>query len=130
MRPDGDARAYLFGIAWNVLHMHLRRRSRDGIVDPDVDSMAALDPGPSTLAARRREHRKLTEALRQLPIHDQVAMQLHYWGGLPLIEVARILNVPYPSMRGRMGRAKRTLERLLEQLEQTTPLIVSSTDSG
>lgn len=127
IRSGGNPGAYLFGIAWNVLRTHLRRLSRDRMVDPEIESMAALDPGPSTLAARRREHRMLAEALRRVPIEHQVALQLHYWNGFTMVTIAEIMGLSASGMRDRMRRARQLLEQHLAELERTTPLIVSST---
>jgi RNA polymerase sigma-70 factor (ECF subfamily) len=57
-------RAFVIGIARNVLREHLREPGRGRQVDPEVDCMAELAPGPSTLIGAREEHRLLIEALR------------------------------------------------------------------
>ncbi len=121
-----DRQAYLFGIARNVLREHLRKLGRDRMIDPDVDSMAVLDPGPSTIAARRRDERLLAEALRRLPVRLQVMLQLRYWEKLKLKEIAAIEGLSEPGMRNRMMRAKKLLEQHLHELERTTPLLVST----
>jgi RNA polymerase sigma factor (sigma-70 family) len=127
MRAGTDPRAYLFGIARNVLHEHVRKLVRDRKVDPDVESMAKIEPGPSTIAARRREQRMLAEALRQLPVRFQVIVQLHYWDKLTAADIAAIEGITASGMRDRLMRARKLLEQQFAELERTTPLFVSST---
>jgi RNA polymerase sigma-70 factor (ECF subfamily) len=127
MRAGTDPRAYLFGIARNVLHEHVRKLGRERKINPDVESMAALQPGPSTIAARRREQRMLAEALRQLPVRLQVIVQLHYWDKLKAADIAAIEGITASGMRDRLMRARRLLEQKLAELERTTPLFVSTT---
>ena len=59
----GTSRAFLFGIARNVLLEHIRRRVRDGRnVDFHARSIADLEPGVATQAAGRAESRAGTGA--------------------------------------------------------------------
>jgi RNA polymerase sigma factor (sigma-70 family) len=130
IRADTDPHAYLVGIARNVLREHLRKLVRARKIDPDVESMAVLDPGPSTIAARRREQRMLTEALRRLPVRLQVILQLHYWDKLKAKEIAAIEGISASGMRDRLMRARKLLKRQLAELERTTPLFVSTASTN
>ena len=56
-----------------VLGKHLRKLGRGRSVDPEVDSMAELAPGPTTLACRRQEHGLLLDGLRRLPLRPEEA---------------------------------------------------------
>lgn len=84
-------RGYLFGVAHRVLGTYLRRkyRERDRIGLDEV-SLNDLDPGPSLMLARRREHQLLLQALRELPIAQQVALVM--MTGLPVVRS----TVPVP----------------------------------
>src|SRR5262247_3944620 len=66
-------RAYLFTIARNRLFDHLRTAFRrpQGI-DLDAISIADLGTSPSGKLARREEYRQLLDALRHLPVEQQV----------------------------------------------------------
>jgi RNA polymerase sigma-70 factor (ECF subfamily) len=125
-RIHSSFRAYLFGIAWNVLREHLRELARDRNIDPEVESMVNLDPGPSTLVARRREERLLHEALRRLPAHHQAALALRYWEGLTTGEIAEIMGISASGMRTRLQTAKVQLEQLIEEIGRTMPLVVGT----
>ena len=129
IRESTRFRAYLLGIAHHVFHEHLRELGRGRKIDPEMESMRALDPGPSTIAARRREHRLLLEGLRRLPIEHQVALELHYWEGLNAAEIAQIMQVPHSTMRSRLGRARELLERVIAELAES-PKLMQSTLEG
>src|SRR5688572_10301390 len=65
-RAEGSFRAFLFGIARNVLYEHIRGRVRDGRNEPDFRSSALVDlaPGVSTMVVRRNEERLIARALQ------------------------------------------------------------------
>jgi RNA polymerase sigma factor (sigma-70 family) len=79
IEQGASVRAYLFGIANKLLLKHLRTLTRAPSFDPGVDSVAELDPGPSTLLGRKQEQRLLLEGLRRIPVDHQVALELYYW---------------------------------------------------
>jgi RNA polymerase sigma-70 factor (ECF subfamily) len=85
-----------------------------------------LDPGPGTLAVQRREHRVLLEALRNIPIDDQVMLELHYWEDLTTDEIATALDIPIGTSRGRLQRARARLAEVMHRLLES-PLELAST---
>lgn len=112
-------RAYLFGIAHNVLRNHVRKLSRERQIDEGVSSLAELDPGPTTALARKREQQLLLTALRRLPIQHQIALELYYWENLNTGEIAEILELSESAMRSRMVRARSLLEAELVKLAES-----------
>jgi RNA polymerase sigma factor (sigma-70 family) len=88
--------------------------------------MAIVDPGPSTIVARRRDQRLVAEALRRLPIQLQVILQLRYWEKLKIKDIAAIEGISDTGMRNRMMRARKLLEQQITDLERTIPLLVST----
>lgn len=120
IRDGGQFRLYIFGIAYNVLKAHLRRRYRSGeSLDVGEVSVRDLEPGPGTLVVRRREHRLLLEALRSIPVDDQVVLELHYWDDLTTDEIAEALGIPGGTARGRLQRARAKLEEALLRLTES-----------
>lgn len=117
VRDTDRFRIYLFGIAYNVLSAHLRARYR-GIREVCLhdDSLHDLAPGPSTLITRRREHQVLIEALRNIPVDDQVTLELHYWEQLTTHQMAEVLGIPVGTVRGRLQRARTKLEEAMRRL--------------
>jgi RNA polymerase sigma-70 factor (ECF subfamily) len=112
-RGDSSFRSYLFGIAHNVLKAHFRDKKRDGEIDFGVSSVQALQPGQSTIAAQKSEHRLLCEALRRIPFDFQVALELFYWEKMTAPEIASVLDIPEGTARSRIRLGR---ERLLEHM--------------
>ncbi len=108
---------YLFSIAYNMLRQHLRKRYRQGHhIELEDECLVDLDPSPSQIIARGQQHRHLVEALRSIPIASQVLLELFYWENLSSDEIARILGIPSGTVRGRLGRARKALARVLNRL--------------
>jgi RNA polymerase sigma-70 factor (ECF subfamily) len=114
LRDDASFRSYLFGIACNVLRAHLRRRTH---LPLDADDRCAIDlsPGPSTALHAREGERLLLDALRRIPLEQQILLELHYWESLKTDEIAEALGLPPGTVRGRLQRGR---TRLLEALEE------------
>jgi RNA polymerase sigma-70 factor (ECF subfamily) len=111
---------YLVGIAKNVLHGHLRERYRDADpLDLEQVSVRDLQPGPGTLVGRRREHRLLLEALRNIPVDDQIILELHYWEDFKTEEIAEALEIPVGTARGRLQRARAKLEEVMHRVAES-----------
>jgi len=122
IRDNKQFRLYIFGIAYNVLKAHLRTRYRAGQpLDVSEASLRDLEPGPVTLVVRRREHRLLLEALRSIPVDDQVVLELHYWDNLTTDEIAEVLGIAAGTARGRLQRARAKLGEVMHRLTESSP---------
>lgn len=111
---------YLIGIAKNVLKAHLRERYRQGdVLDLDEVSVCDLQPGPGTLVGKRREHRLLLEGLRNIPLSEQMILELHYWEAYTTEEIAEALEIPVGTARGRVQRARENLEAVMHRLAES-----------
>lgn len=117
-RGDAPFRAYLFGVARNVLLEHFREKRRQADIDVDggVSSAHALDPSPSQMISQRREIALLLESLRRVPLDLQVLLELSYWEDLTTSDVAAILDIPQGTVKGRLSRARRLLALEYERL--------------
>jgi len=121
IRDNQQFRLYIFGIAYNVLKAHLRQRYRNGAsINVDETSVRDLEPGPATLVVRRREHRALLEALRSIPVDDQVVLELHYWESLTTEEIAEVLGIAVGTVRGRLQRARAKLGEVMHRMTSTS----------
>ena len=128
IRNGRALRAFILAIARNVMREHARELAKARAFDPEVDSMAALDPGPSTIAGQRREHRLLGEGLRRLSLNDQIMLELFYWEGLEAPEIAQIEGVSPSAIRTRLGTARKRLAVLIAELGQSARLVASTVD--
>lgn len=108
---EGSFRGYLFGIARNVLYMHLRTTGRRGTaIDVDAVSLCELGPTPSALIAKAEEQQLLLDALVRLPIASQVILELFYWEELSVADIAVAMDVPVGTAATRLRRARQLLE--------------------
>lgn len=114
---DRSFRAYLFGIARRQLIYHYRRSRREGDrFDPMTESVCDARGSPSKIAAVREEQRLVLEALNELPLDLQIALELHYWEGMTVGEVSEVLGIPPGTVKSRLHRARELLRDQLEAL--------------
>lgn len=113
LRPDASFRAFALGVARNLLLQHRRAFMREhnrSPYAPDPDPVTS----PSQVAALREEQRLLLTALRTLRLDLQIVIELHYWEGLKVDEIAEVLEVPSGTVKWRLARARKLLhERIM-----------------
>jgi RNA polymerase sigma-70 factor (ECF subfamily) len=120
-------RPYLFSIAFNVLRGHFRKKSRRGTeIDLDEVTVEALAPGPRSVLVEREEQRLLLEALRSIPVSDQVILELDYWESLKIDDIAQILGVPLGTAKSRLHRARQRLREAMERIAESPELLHST----
>jgi RNA polymerase sigma factor (sigma-70 family) len=129
IRAGVTFRAFLLAIARYKLLDHIGRASKGKVVDLEVDSVAELAPGPSTIVARKREQRLLLEGLRRIPVEHQIALELFYWEGLDAKEIAEVFGISHSAMRSRMSKARSLLEQAIAALADS-PDLLNSTVAG
>ncbi|PCC74214.1 RNA polymerase sigma-70 factor, ECF subfamily [Nannocystis exedens] len=118
-RGDSPFRAYVYGIARFVLVAHIRRRQRHGKrFEPAEDS--AIDPATegsvTALFADRELEFIVVQALRSLPLDDQILVELKDWEGLTQAELAALFEAPQPTVARRLQRARTRLREAVERL--------------
>jgi RNA polymerase sigma-70 factor (ECF subfamily) len=122
VEPGDDGvplRPWLLGIATNVARNvrraarrydgALSRLPRNGDVVPDfADEVSTRLDDRDRLAAVRT-------ALAALRVPEREVLALCVWAGLDYAEAARALGVPVGTVRSRLSRARRKLERLVRE---------------
>lgn len=102
----GPVRAWLFGVARNVLAAHLRRSGRDGggPAEPAVvsDPWAAVDARLDAAALGP----ELRLALAELPDSERELLLLIAWEELTPSEAAAVVGIPAGTARSRLSRAR------------------------
>ena len=111
-RTDDDARAWVFGVARNVLLNDERgeRRRRALAVRLAATAPPAPDDDPE-LVARRID---LAAVWPRLTAVDQEVLALAYWEDLTGPQAAHVLDISPVAYRLRLTRARRALRRHLE----------------
>jgi RNA polymerase sigma-70 factor (ECF subfamily) len=116
-RIAGDnIKAYLFAVARKRLAEHFRQRARTPDVDFAVTSVMDLRTGPATLLSRRQRGELLREGLARIPLDDQIALELAYFEGLSMAEIAGVLEIEENTVRSRLSRARDKLRAALATL--------------
>jgi RNA polymerase sigma factor (sigma-70 family) len=120
-RGDSGFRTWLFGIARNKLLYYLRNQGRDQQrIDPDASSIAdLLDPSLTERLDAVQSNRLLLAALRRMPLDVQVMLELHYWEGMKVAEIAEVVNKPVNTIKTQMRRGRQRLEKLMDELKRS-----------
>jgi RNA polymerase sigma factor (sigma-70 family) len=123
-RGEASFRTYLYTIARNRLYTHIRdRQRRDAVIDVGQQSVADLGLGsPTQQIAQRQEHKLLLAAMRHLPLEMQLALELHYWEGLSVREIAIVIETPEGTIKRRLQRARQRLDELIAELADSDAL--------
>jgi RNA polymerase sigma-70 factor (ECF subfamily) len=115
-RKQSSFRTYLFTIARHELYRMLAKRQRTTAkLDFDVSSIAELITTPGSRLARQQEHVALATALTQLPVEQQLLLELHYWEHMEIAELAEVFDAQVGTIRVRLHRARAALKELLER---------------
>jgi RNA polymerase sigma-70 factor (ECF subfamily) len=113
----GDARAWLFGIARNLLLNAHRGQRRRGALEVRIAetawTRAATDD--TEVVARRLD---LARAWRRLTAQHQEALALTVWDDLTSSEAALVLGISPVAYRLRLSRARRALRALADHLAE------------
>jgi RNA polymerase sigma factor (sigma-70 family) len=113
-REDAAFRTYALAIARKCLFKHYRKRAR-GQRALALETVCAdqMSGSPSLTAAMREELRLLLAGLRQIPIDQQIAIELYYWEELGVAEIAAILEVAPGTIKSRLARAREQLREAI-----------------
>lgn len=110
-RGDSSFATWLHRITTNAARQQLARRRPTVPLTGEEPLPAAQQTEDLVLDAART--RALRAAVRALPFEQRAALVLVQFEGLSYLEAAAALEVPEPTLRGRVARARRAL---LQQL--------------
>jgi RNA polymerase sigma-70 factor (ECF subfamily) len=114
LKPDSDARAWLYAIAVNLC----RNRARDGARRRRVIVGERQNAEESAGAARATSDNDgfaaihLRELLAKLPARQREAVQLRYFAGLEYAEIAAIMGSSAASARANVSQAMKKLQAM------------------
>jgi RNA polymerase sigma-70 factor (ECF subfamily) len=118
-RRQSSFRTYLFAIARYTLLGHWRRRATAQHDVPVEDiSIASLSTSAGSRLAGREDRARLLEALRKLPMDQQILLEMYYWQELDRDRLAEIFDVETATIGSRLFRARK---QLMESLETAAP---------
>jgi RNA polymerase sigma factor (sigma-70 family) len=127
LKPRTTFRAYVLGIARHLLFRRYRERRKQARIE-DFLTISVDDAGrsPSQVAQMAQEQKLLSRALRAIPIDFQIAIELHYWEGMSVAEVAQVLEVAPGTVKSRLHRGREMLRTRLENLAESPDLLRST----
>lgn len=113
-REGRSFRAWLLGIAWNVLRTHFRELHGESRTLPlETTSIRDMGRTPSEVLDLDDKKRRVRTALQHLPLERQTALELHMWEELTAQEIADVLGWPLGTVKDRLRRAKHELQERL-----------------
>jgi RNA polymerase sigma-70 factor (ECF subfamily) len=123
-RAESSFTTYLFTIARHELFRVFEVRRRDNAqLDFEVSSIAELAPSARTQIAGREDRVRLVRALQDLPVDQQALLELHYWEGVEIADLAQIFEALPVTIRSRLHRARIALrERMLRDPDAATEI--------
>ena len=111
-KPGTNARAWIFAIARNCCMDCMKANAKFSVVDND-----SLDLLPTDANGLEQTENALLvlEAMKTLSETEQMIVSLYLYSGLKQTEIAKVLNIPYLSVRSKYGYAIRKLKRYFER---------------
>lgn len=117
-RFDGRSQLFtwLYRIAYTTFLNHIRRPRRIASLDePDAIEVRDERPSAEAVLAESQEARRLRNAVLELPEDLRFTVTAHFWGGLPVREIAGIENITTVAIRKRLHKAFTLLESMLDE---------------
>jgi RNA polymerase sigma factor (sigma-70 family) len=119
LRDASRFKSWLYGITLNICRSYLHDQRRDIMSLETVigglhsDIVANFDDivDPQTVAEEHDLHRLVLQAIDGLSSKDKEATLLFYYEQLTLQEIAALLGVPVGTIKGRLHRARKQLQK-------------------
>ena len=116
-RFDGRSQLFtwLYRIAYTTFLNYVRRpRRMTSLDEPDAIDVVDQTRAADEVLVDQEEAEHLREAVMELPEDLRFTVTAHFWGGLPVKEIARIENITTVAIRKRLHRAFTLLEGKLQ----------------
>lgn len=129
-QPSLPLAPWIFTIVANTVRNHIRDRRipRQNVSLDDMQELTDPTPGPDRNVEARETVTWLTGALQDLPYDQQEVLLLATVAGLPLQEIADVLETPLSTIKTRLRRARLALAKGLARREQPAPAAGESHD--
>ncbi len=114
-REASQVSTWLYRIAYNTFLNSQRRPYRIVPLEPAVEATAVdPDPPPDETAAASESRERLRRAVLALPEELRSVVTAHYWGDVPVAEIAKLEGMTPPGVRKRLARAFAAIQVALE----------------
>lgn len=135
-QKDTNFKAWFLRILTNCFNMRWRKKKREPVI-ADLDQAPALymfrqafvegllstsdDPAMDILS--RLDSERVTEAIRQIPEEHRVVCTLYFLEELAYQEISEVLDIPVGTVRSRLHRGRRMLQKTLWQFAKDDGII-------
>jgi RNA polymerase sigma-70 factor (ECF subfamily) len=114
-REAAQVSTWLYRIAYNTFLNSRRRPFRIVPLEPVVEATAvANEPPPDEVAQEHESRERLRRAVLALPEELRSVVTAHYWGDVPVAEIAKLEGMTPPGVRKRLARAFSAIQAALE----------------
>lgn len=103
--------AWMHRLLVRACYREARRARSRPVMDVDI---RAIEPAIADDSLSIADRDELERGFRRLDPEQRAVIVLHFYRGLPLVEVADILGAPVGTVKSRLHRATRTLRAALE----------------
>lgn len=108
---------WLYRIAYTTFLNHIRRPRRITSLEDQAGEVTDSAPAVDDLMATAEDAEHLRHAVLELPEDLRFTVTAHFWGGLPVREIAEIEGITTVAIRKRLHRAFTILEAMLDEEE-------------
>ncbi|MEO1530988.1 MAG: sigma-70 family RNA polymerase sigma factor [Pseudomonadota bacterium] len=114
-RGEAKPETWILGITYRLSLKAMRTKARAALNDEIDEEMADDNAGPQVIEALFAA-KSIAEALRHLPAEQRAIVQLTYYYGYRLVEIAEITGLPVGTVKTRMFHARAKLRKSLGDL--------------
>lgn len=111
-RGHGNVRAWLYTVARNLFFNYRKREERESPREELPERFSPDDGMESVLRTER--NRLLYQGLCSLDIRKREILEMQYFGGLSLKEIARVLGLSQENVRVQSHRGRKQLKSFME----------------
>ncbi len=109
--PTSSVRAYLLAVARSRLFDHLRESRRNHEDPASVPVVVDPNTTPTERVRQNEVSAIVRECMRCLPELLRIPLELHYWEGFSMEEIADVLDVPVGTAKSRLRLARTRFSR-------------------
>ncbi len=117
-RGDGRLLAWLLGIVHHRAMKVLRQAAKP--IEPLEENVASAGPSPEEQAQARETRQWVHEGLQGLSADHRAVLELVFYQGLSLNEVAEICRCPLGTVKSRLSYARKHLRGVLSRVEEAS----------
>jgi RNA polymerase sigma-70 factor (ECF subfamily) len=114
-RPEHALSTWLYRITVNAALDRKRALRHESRMEELSASLADGRPSLETEAGEKERSRLLQEALGRIPGHYRSPLVLAHIEGMPLEEIARVLDLPEGTVKSRLFRARAMLKEIVRR---------------